>query len=509
MADWKHGYFANQGYTHGFYSETMPSRLRFASLIYGVNLKSTGFRYLDLGCGQGLNLLIAAAIHPDAEFVGVDFMPGHVAHGRALANAAGLKNIRFIEADFLRLVDDPDAVGAEFDYVVAHGITAWVSPAVRSAVFGIAGQVLAPGGVFYNSYNTYPGWLSMMPFQKMVLQFDGHTRGRSALHEAQQLFFKLKASQAATFNAQPALAPRIEKLNEHDASYLVQEYNNQFWSPLWSSDVISSLSEEKFHFLGTATLVEGFDQNYPVEMRELLAEQSSVANREQVRDILLNQAFRRDLYTKGHFKDWPLEILENLGKVRFLPNDLKPPPKEGEPFIFGAGAIDVRGSFESYKRLVDIMRSQDGSVALSVIADKASLRVQDAAVMLTMLVHSGWAYLATGEPGEDVPAASRLNQALSRAAARGAPYRYLAAANAGTAIPFSELDMLQFNALSGASDNTELVIEIQNALATLGRNLIRNGQPLDDSGEMKTLLEKQVAGFEANRQAWEKLGLCP
>jgi SAM-dependent methyltransferase len=507
MSNWKHGYFADQGYTHGFYPETMPSRLHYAALIYGVDSRISGFRYLDLGCGQGLNLIIAAALHPDSEFVGVDFMPGHIAHGRALAKAAGLKNISFLEADFLRLGDDPSALGTEFDYVIAHGITAWVAPTVRNAVFGIAGRVLAPGGIFYNSYNTYPGWLSMMPFQKMVLQFDGHTRGRVALNEAQQLFSKLKTSQAATFNAQPALAPRIEKLDEQDASYLVQEYNNQFWSPLWSSDVISSLSEEKFHFLGTATLVEGFDQNYPIEMRQLIAEQTSVANREQVRDILLNQAFRRDLYTKGHFKGWPLEIHESLGEVRFLSNDLKSAPKEGEPFIFGAGAIDVRGSYEGYKKLVDIMQSEHGGVALSVIADKASLRVQDAAVMLTMLVHGGWACLATDGSEKDSPAASRLNRALSSAAARGAPYRYLAAANAGTAVPLSELDMLQFNALTGALDDTELVIEIQKALAALGRNLMRNGKPLDDSGEIRTLLEKQVAGFKSNRSTWEKLGL--
>lgn len=67
--------------------------------------------------------------HPDKEFVGIDFMPEHVAHGWA-----------------------------------------WVAPAVREALFKLAGSLPKPGGLIYDIYNTYPGWLPASRFQHLVMQ---------------------------------------------------------------------------------------------------------------------------------------------------------------------------------------------------------------------------------------------------------------------------------------------------------------------------------------------------
>ena len=94
--DWKHGYYADAGYTYGFYPETSPARLQWAALIQGHALPRQRFRYLDAGCGQGLSVIFAAAAHPDSEFVGIDFLPEHIAHARRLAEAAGLDNVTFV-----------------------------------------------------------------------------------------------------------------------------------------------------------------------------------------------------------------------------------------------------------------------------------------------------------------------------------------------------------------------------------------------------------------------------
>ena len=44
MSDWTAGYVADIGYTYGYYPETMPMRLRWASLIQAHDAPASGFR---------------------------------------------------------------------------------------------------------------------------------------------------------------------------------------------------------------------------------------------------------------------------------------------------------------------------------------------------------------------------------------------------------------------------------------------------------------------------------
>jgi tRNA G46 methylase TrmB len=82
--NWSKGYVVNQGYTYGYYHEISPLALTWASLIRGHITPLNKFNYLELGCGQGMSLIINAANHPDSNFVGIDFMPDHIQHARDL-----------------------------------------------------------------------------------------------------------------------------------------------------------------------------------------------------------------------------------------------------------------------------------------------------------------------------------------------------------------------------------------------------------------------------------------
>jgi len=153
---WTHGYHAADGYTYGYFVEASPKRIAWAAALKGVCIESERFRYLDLGCGQGFGLIINAACHPESEFIGIDFMPDHIAHARSLAKAAGITNVRFYEIDFLDADKHLPELG-EFDYVIAHGISSWISPMIRQAMIKLAASALKPAGIFYNSYNAMPG----------------------------------------------------------------------------------------------------------------------------------------------------------------------------------------------------------------------------------------------------------------------------------------------------------------------------------------------------------------
>src|SRR4051812_30816782 len=87
--DWTSGYVSEIDYTHGYYVELNPSRLRLACLSAGVAPPPAGpLRYLELGYGQGLSVNIHAA-GCAGEFWGTDFNPTQAAHARSLADVSG------------------------------------------------------------------------------------------------------------------------------------------------------------------------------------------------------------------------------------------------------------------------------------------------------------------------------------------------------------------------------------------------------------------------------------
>ena len=100
-----------------------------------------GKRLLDLGCGDGKELLEFA--RDGAEVVGVDNSPRQLAAAQRAADTLGL-SCRLVLADLLRLPDD--LLRGEFDVVFSSHVTAWIGD--LDAWFASAYRALKPGGVF-------------------------------------------------------------------------------------------------------------------------------------------------------------------------------------------------------------------------------------------------------------------------------------------------------------------------------------------------------------------------
>src|SRR5207247_675018 len=66
----------------------------------------------------------------------------------------GLSNIDLRAASIL----DVDDSWGQFDYIVCHGVYSWVPESVQDKILTVCARNLAPAGVAYVSYNTYPGW---------------------------------------------------------------------------------------------------------------------------------------------------------------------------------------------------------------------------------------------------------------------------------------------------------------------------------------------------------------
>jgi arsenite methyltransferase len=101
---------------------------------------------LDLGCGAGMDSLIAARrAGPAATVVGVDFSFPMLARARRSARAAGIDNVMFCHADGERLPLADHSIGV----TLVNGIFN-LNPA-RKAIFRELGRVVSQTGMVYAS----------------------------------------------------------------------------------------------------------------------------------------------------------------------------------------------------------------------------------------------------------------------------------------------------------------------------------------------------------------------
>lgn len=100
-----------------------------------------GETVLDLGCGAGIDSILAARqTGPNGRVLALDFLPEMLARTAAAAAEAGLDNVEPLESD-MEAIALPDA---SVDHVISNGV---INLAPRKArVLAECARVLRPGG---------------------------------------------------------------------------------------------------------------------------------------------------------------------------------------------------------------------------------------------------------------------------------------------------------------------------------------------------------------------------
>lgn len=136
------------------YPHTHPDQLAVMASLHGLApAPLETCRVLEIGCSEGANLIPLACALPGAAFTGFDLAGLPVARGQERIRGLGLSNIRLFQADLLELGSEL----AEYDYIIAHGLYAWVPEPVRDRLLALCGKHLAPNGIAFVSYNALPG----------------------------------------------------------------------------------------------------------------------------------------------------------------------------------------------------------------------------------------------------------------------------------------------------------------------------------------------------------------
>jgi arsenite methyltransferase len=109
--------------------------------LWALGRVEPGAVVLDLGCGAGTDLLIAAQMAgPEGRAIGVDMTPAMLERAAASARELGLTNVAVHES----LIESLPLDEASVDVVISNGVIDLVPD--KDAVFGEIDRVLRPGG---------------------------------------------------------------------------------------------------------------------------------------------------------------------------------------------------------------------------------------------------------------------------------------------------------------------------------------------------------------------------
>ncbi len=308
------GYVTDIPYLRDFKAMLAPAWLDHVALVCGVEPpdRRDGFAWCELGCGQGVTANILAATHPRGAFRGIDLMPAHIDHARRLAAEAGVANLRLDLGDFAA-ASDLDL--PPFDYIVAHGVYSWIDAAGQAALRGFIDRHLKPGGLVYISYNALPGWGRDLPFQRLVRDLARTLPGDGAagFAAAAAIAGALADAGAPALLTSATLADLKARPQDYAPAYLVHEFMHAGWRPLYVTEMRPQLAAIGLAPVGSATLIENFDALlFGDAGRAILHEIADPDARELVRDFLLDQRLRCDVFDRGNRRLDPAERARRL-----------------------------------------------------------------------------------------------------------------------------------------------------------------------------------------------------
>ncbi|HEY9887957.1 MAG TPA: class I SAM-dependent methyltransferase [Candidatus Obscuribacterales bacterium] len=510
MSTWSSGYNTDLGYTFGYYREIAPEWLDYVALTKSVTPPTGAWRYLELGCGQGYGLALLAAINPDHDFLGIDFNPVHITHARGLAQAAGLTNVRFEEADFLATAQAWPTAWGQFDYITAHGIYSWMSPEVCAAIVQTVDRAAAPGALFYVSYNSLPAWISSYPVQHLMRlwQTTESLESVKAIETGLSRLQGLTEAQTGMTKVLPGMKSMLDKVGSRDRSYLVQEYLHDNWHPRWFDQVAAELKPAKLSFVGTATLGDLYLNSFmPEKYREVLNDYTDPIVREVMVDVLTNQSFRRDVFSRGAAPLWSMQRRDALLQQRFA---LASRPAPTEEIKFKTSMGELKGKAEIYHQFYDALAAGPKSaLELMQLPTAKPLGLGDILQAIAFMLNAG--HITFFVPPRDREPALALNRAIAIATAQGAPYRFVIASKIGYVLTVSDVDLmfwaeiLQQPALSAA----ELGVLLTNRLLLLGKGLTQNDQPLTRREALEPYATELADIFlQKTLPQWHESGVC-
>lgn len=430
------------------------------------------FTVLDLGSGTGLVSTVQASYFPHARFIAIDFDERVIDRGRAFARSVGVDNIEFRVASFADL--GPNDLPL-CDFIGAHGLLSWVSPAMRETIYQIADRHLAPGGLLYLSYDARAGNVGTVPWRR--LWADHAARRDGPLGERYTEAFD--AAEAIAQAGAPILrhwgdlTPPLTELKRLPADFLAHEYFGAWWEPLWLDAIARRLKRTGIGWIGQPCPTRAIEFRATPAQRAFAAAIPDRRLRETVLEMCVAPRFRPDLFYRGPIPENPVTHASrpSLHHVRFATTSSRD------------GVFDTDAERADARALTDA--AGPAGRAWADIARITKIPAPRAIPVLRRLIFDRivrpvrWALPPAGGSGPLTP----INAGIARLAASGAPLHCLATPATGSIATLQPTDLVVLD----AAQRVEPERVVDEALATLASTGAATHLPADPAARRAAL----------------------
>ncbi len=285
-------------YPSKFFNLTNPDHLAAVAMLLGLEpAPPEKCTVLELGCGNGSNLIAHAYNLKESQFVGVDISGGHIEAAERSAEELGIKNTKFRQMD---VKDLSEKDFGRFDYIIAHGLISWIPLEVRDRIFEVYGELLNENGIGYISYNAYPGARQREMIRDV---FRYHTEGGEEPEErvrgSLEILEMLAGHSVDSKIHRPIFTHEFERHSRHSVSDIFHDELADHYHPLHFYEFNELLERNGLKFLSEAEYHAMSMGQFSEEVREFADGIDDLVRREQYLDYFRGRAFRQTLFCRN------------------------------------------------------------------------------------------------------------------------------------------------------------------------------------------------------------------
>ena len=282
-------------YPSAIYPQTHPDRLATLARIFGMKpAPIEQSRVLELGCGDGSNLIAMASALPASRFHGVDLASAPIAKGNRTIAALTLSNVSLRQ---MNLLETPTDLG-KFDYILAHGLYSWVPAEVRERILAICRDHLDENGVAYVSYNAYPG-NHLRDLARHIMRFHVQQFPESGeqVRQARTMMKFLANAKSKPGHWQDVLQHQFDRIQRYIDAGFYHDDLSAINQPFYFHEFNKAAKRFQLQFLAEADFTDmqiaGLTEEAAAVIRKMA--QCNLVAREQYQDFIEGRSFRQTL----------------------------------------------------------------------------------------------------------------------------------------------------------------------------------------------------------------------